>query len=72
MDFKTSNKTRGKSVKHGTFKISQPYLKCFGFLFYIISLSASSQNDPQPIPSKRFRGHFPGEALEERGQPLCV
>lgn len=40
-------------------------------LFYV-SLFASSQNDPQPVFSKCLRGHFPGEALEERGQPLRV
>lgn len=39
-------------------------------LLFVFSLSASSQDDPQPVPHQRFGGHFPGEALEKRGQSL--
>lgn len=39
---------------------------------FLFSLLASIQDDPQPVLSQRLGGHIPGEALEERGQPLCV
>lgn len=35
-------------------------------------ISASSQNDPQPVPREFLGGHFPGETLEERCEPLRV